>query len=75
LEDARQYDRRVLQRQLPALILHGLRDEAVDYRLSIEYLQAHPSAQLMLLNSDHQMIADTETIWEYTRLFLGINDG
>lgn len=72
LEDARQYDRRVLQRQLPALIFHGLRDDTVDYRLSIEYLQTHPSAQLMLLNSDHQMIADTDTIWRYIRLFLGI---
>lgn len=72
LEDAQQYDRLELRRQLPALLIHGVKDEAVDYRLSVEYLQTHPPARLLLLNADHQMIGEVETIWEYTRHFLQI---
>ncbi len=72
LEDARAYDRMKLQRQLPTLILQGVNDESVDYRLSVKYLQTHPSARLLLLNADHQMIGEVETIWEYTRRFLRI---
>lgn len=72
LKDAQQYDQRELRRQLPALLIHGVNDEAVDYQLSVAYLKTHPSARLVLLNADHQMIAEVETIWEYTRNFLGI---
>jgi pimeloyl-ACP methyl ester carboxylesterase len=72
IEDAKQYDRIVLKRQLPTLIIHGINDEAVDYQLSVEYLNSHPPAHLFLLNSDHQMLKDIETIWKHTRLFLDI---
>jgi hypothetical protein len=72
LEDAKQYDQIALKRQLPALLIHGIHDETVDYRLSVKYVDAHPSAHLLLLNSDHQMIKDVETIWQYTRFFLEI---
>jgi pimeloyl-ACP methyl ester carboxylesterase len=72
LEDAKQYDRIVLKRQLPALVIHGIRDDTVDYQLSVEYLNSHPAAQLILLNSDHQLIKDVETIWKYIQSFLDI---
>lgn len=70
LQDAQPYDCLELRRQLPALLIHGVNDEVVEYQLSVEYLKTHPSAGLLLLNADHQMIGEVERIWEYSRHFL-----
>ncbi len=72
IEDARQYDQQVLNRQIPALLIHGRNDESVPYTLSIEYLKQNSAAQLLLLNSDHSLTADVETIWQQVQLFLDI---
>ena len=72
LDDARQYDRRSLQRRLPALPIHGLRDDSVDYRLSIDYLEHHPGAELLLLNGDHTLTDEVGRLWSHLRRFLDL---
>ncbi len=72
VEDAMQYDKKELDRQIPSLILHGLNDESVPYQLSIDYLKANKMAHMVLLNSDHSLIEDIDLIWEYTEHFLKI---
>lgn len=72
VEDAARHDANPLARQLPALLIHGLRDEPVPYRYSIDYLAAHPEARLLLLNSDHQMNDQVEVIWQYVEHFLAL---
>ncbi len=73
VEDARQYDRMELQRQLPCLIFHGINDEVVNYQLNIDYLKLHSSAHLVLLNADHQMKNEVEVMWTYLKHFLNIH--
>lgn len=70
--DAEQYDRIALDRDLPALIFHGLGDELVPYELSVEYLRSHSQAQLVLLADDHQLLKPLESIWRQTRTFLDL---
>jgi pimeloyl-ACP methyl ester carboxylesterase len=70
VEDASQYDEKTLDRQIPALILHGLNDESVPYKLSIDYMKRNKMAHLVLLNSDHALIEEINTIWEYSEQFL-----
>ncbi|MCB9067753.1 MAG: alpha/beta fold hydrolase [Calditrichae bacterium] len=72
IEDAAPHDNRELQRRLPALIIHGLRDEVVPYSLSVDYLEGQPQAQLLLLNADHGMADAVDLIWQQIKLFLDI---
>ncbi len=70
VEDARRYRDLKIGNSQPALLIHGLRDESVPYRVSIEYLSAHPSAELLLLPSDHGLLDILDIIWDYTLTFL-----
>lgn len=72
IEDAATHDSRELQRRLPALIIHGLRDEVVPFSLSVDYLESQPQAQLLLLNADHGMADAVDLIWRQIKLFLEI---
>lgn len=72
LEDARQYDQRILQREMPALIFHGIDDESVSYQLSIDYLDQNPEAQVMLLKSDHAMVDQSNNMWQHIQNWLNI---
>ncbi len=72
VEDAQKYRDLNFTRQLPVVIFHGLRDESVPYLLSVEYLQHHPMADLILLPSDHSLLDKLEVIWDYLCAFLHI---
>ncbi|MFQ5583221.1 MAG: YqiA/YcfP family alpha/beta fold hydrolase, partial [Calditrichia bacterium] len=72
IDDVRKYDRQPLTRKLPALLMHGINDRSVPYRLSIDYLKINPEARLLLLNSDHTMTEIVETLYQYTEHFLGL---
>jgi len=71
VRDLKQYRSVELKRQLPVQIFHGVRDEVVPYRLSVEYLESHPMTDLILLNTDHGMLDKMDVMWEYMKLFLG----
>ncbi len=47
----------------PGLIFHGIRDEVVDYRSSVEYAAAHPNVRLQLFDAGHELTEVTDEIW------------
>ncbi len=53
--DGMQYEEFPDVRQ-PTLVFHGRRDESVDYRLSVEFARTRPNVELVLLDSDHQLL-------------------
>jgi len=56
----------------PALILHGRKDDVVPVGLSETFAATHANAQLLVLESDHQLTDVTETLWDETRRFFGL---
>jgi pimeloyl-ACP methyl ester carboxylesterase len=54
----------------PALVFHGRRDEVVSPDYSVEFARARPNVQLVLTDSDHQLLDVLEEIWEKTRSFV-----
>jgi len=68
MEDALQYEAFPDVRQ-PALVIHGRADETVDHRLSVRFAEARPNAEVVLYDSDHQLLNVLEEIWERVRKF------
>ncbi len=68
LEDALQYEGFPDVRQ-PALVVHGRADETVDHRLSLRFAENRPNAEVVLYDSDHQLLNVLEEIWERVRKF------
>ncbi len=66
LGDGLQYEEFPEVRQ-PALVLHGRRDQAVDHRLSVRFAEGHPNVELILYDSDHQLLDVLEPMWEQVR--------
>ena len=54
----------------PALVFHGTRDDVVPAKFSQEFAATHVSAQLHLLNSDHELLDALDEIWRKTEPFL-----
>ena len=61
-----------LTRSLPILIFHGIHDEVVPASLSQEFAQRRSQVTLKLLNDDHALGKDLESIWQDTQQFLAI---
>lgn len=48
----------------PTIVFHGRRDESVDCRLSVEFARTWPNVELVLMDSDHQLLDQLEAIRE-----------
>lgn len=72
VEDAKKYETLQLNRNIPTLIFHGIKDETVPYNVSINYLMSNPKAKLVLMNSDHSLLNALNLIWNDTKNFLEI---
>lgn len=70
--DLTQYDSAATDVRVPTLIFHGSHDEAVDYRQSVNYAATRPWVELRLLDSDHQMLDQTDTIFEAITTFFEV---
>ncbi len=57
-------------RDLPVLILHGIRDTVVPWELSFRYLSTNPHAELVLLDSDHQLTDKKDVLYRHIKSFL-----
>jgi len=68
LEDALQYEGFPDVRQ-PALVVHGRADETVDHRLSLRFAEDRSNAEVVLYDSDHQLLNVLDEIWERVRKF------
>jgi pimeloyl-ACP methyl ester carboxylesterase len=69
MEDARQYSPFPDFRQ-PALIFHGNQDYTVPVDLSVEFARTHPNAELVRINSGHELTDVLDPIWQKTKPFL-----
>ncbi len=47
---------------VPTLVLHGVRDERVPYRHSVEFVSRNPQARLVSLDEDHQMMSNPRAL-------------
>lgn len=68
--DAQKYKNLPLRLTVPTLIFHGLNDEAVPYQVSLDFVKNHPSAELMLLHSDHGLYDQLDKMWDHIKVFL-----
>ncbi|PZO44993.1 MAG: esterase [Pseudanabaena frigida] len=71
--DAQKYTEEKLTRSLPILIFHGVDDEVVPASLSEEFAKRRSQVTLKLLNDDHALGKDLESIWQNTKQFLAIS--
>ena len=69
-EDGVQYDAFAADVSQRTLIVQGLRDESVDYRVVERFAAARPNMQLTLLDDEHQLMASLPRIWNDTETFL-----
>jgi predicted esterase YcpF (UPF0227 family) len=59
-----------LTRSLPILIFHGIHDEVVPFSLSEEFAKRRSQVTLKLLDDDHALGNDLESIWQDIKQFL-----
>jgi uncharacterized protein len=71
--DAQKYSEEKLTRSLPILIFHGLHDDVVPVSLSEEFAKMRSQVTLKLLDDDHALGKDLESIWQDTKQFLSIS--
>lgn len=61
-----------LTRSLPILIFHGIHDEVVPAALSQEFANRRSQVILKLLDDDHALGKDLESLWQDTKQFLSL---
>ena len=71
--DAQKYSDEKLTRSLPMLIFHGLHDDVVPASLSEEFAKLRSQVTLKLLDDDHALGKDLDSIWQDTKQFLSIS--
>jgi pimeloyl-ACP methyl ester carboxylesterase len=72
LADALTYAGSELKRSLPILIFHGIHDDVVPASLSEEFVKGRSQVTLKLLDDDHALGKDLESMWHEIKLFLSI---
>ena len=72
INDAQGYVENQLQRQLPTLILHGVKDEVIPVEASLRFAASRPWVKMVELDSDHGLGNVMPEIWEAIRGFCGI---
>ena len=72
--DAARYDSSAARRTPPTLVLQGRRDDVVDPDMVARFAAARPHVKLILLDDDHRLAADPETLWTETARFLGLSE-
>ena len=71
--DAQKYSEENLTRSLSMLIFHGIHDEVVPASLSEEFAKRRSQVTLKLLNDDHALGKDLDSIWQDTKQFLELS--
>ena len=71
--DAQNYSEDSLTRSLPMLIFHGVHDDVVPAALSEEFAKRRSQVTLKLLDDDHALGNDLESIWHDTKSFLDLS--
>ena len=74
-EDAARYDAHALPLTLPALVFQGTQDASVDPAMVQAWCATRATAELHLMDDDHQLAASTEAIWARCATFFGLTSG
>ena len=75
MRDAAQYGGGFeLTLDVPTVILHGRHDESVPVTLSERFAAGRPNVRLRVLESDHSLANQIDTIWDELRDFCGLQD-
>lgn len=56
--------------RVPALVAHGTKDETVSHEQSVEFCSKQSSAELVLFEDDHQLVADPDGLLSTIRGFI-----
>jgi pimeloyl-ACP methyl ester carboxylesterase len=73
--DAAKYQKNLLQRLIPTLILHGKQDEVIPIQASRDFARSRPWVELIELDSDHTLANVTDKIWQAIRSFCKLGNG
>lgn len=72
MADMLTYDAFQVDLKQPILIYHGVHDESVDYRQSVRFAETRPNVALRLVDSDHQLRDQVDTIWAEAITFFNL---
>ncbi|GAB4468430.1 MAG: alpha/beta fold hydrolase [Elainellaceae cyanobacterium] len=73
IADAAVYDDNTLERPVPTLILHGVRDDVIPVQASRDYAATRPWVTLLELDSDHALTDERDSIWQAVQTFCEID--
>jgi pimeloyl-ACP methyl ester carboxylesterase len=62
LEELKRCAQKKPRAAVPTLVVHGVRDETVPYRHSVEFVAQTPTAYLVSLDVDHQMMSEPQRL-------------
>jgi pimeloyl-ACP methyl ester carboxylesterase len=62
VEELRRYDSNEVSLSVPTLIVHGTRDVTVSHLQSVQFAKRHNSVELVLIDDDHQLVADPQAL-------------
>jgi uncharacterized protein len=71
-EDARRYDSRRVDLDVPVLLFQGRNDVVVPPSTAVEFAGRRPNVRLRLLDDDHQLQAHLPEMWQESADFLGL---
>jgi len=63
VSDLTKYDEKQLERSIPTLVLHGIRDEVIPIAQSRAYAKGRSWVEWVELDSDHSLVNQEEPIW------------
>jgi hypothetical protein len=72
LEDVMRYDTYGAHIDIPVLCYHGINDDTVPPTQSERFAASRPNVDLRLLESDHELLDQTDVIWTGTTSFLAL---
>ena len=72
-EDAGQYDSLAVRVDVPTLIVHGIRDTVVDLGSVRRFADPRPNVTLRLVDDDHRLQGQLETVWLEIARFLSLD--
>ena len=58
VKELRLYDSNMVRLSVPTLIVHGTTDTTVSHQQSVEFAARQPHVELVLVEDDHQLLAD-----------------
>lgn len=74
VRDIQKYDTRSIILNKPILLIHGLQDEMIDFKLSLKFAEKQGNINVKLINSDHRLMNDLDLLWYHINEFLDITE-